>query len=190
MTPRAFAILFVFGAVVLTLLDSVHVHTHTLAYAHPAVYGSALWVPLLMGSAAAFGGWAYVLGWARLGGPAKLPLRPKVALAVASFALMYAASGLLPATATTKLIVLTVAAVVIHREVDGSRVGAILMIVGALIGPIVEAINPGFHYLEPDFIGVPVWLPALYACATPALGQLSRLCVARGDHREVAAAYP
>ncbi len=51
-----FATLFVLGAVVLTLLDSVHVHTHTLVYAHPVVFGSAWWVPLLMGSAAAFGG--------------------------------------------------------------------------------------------------------------------------------------
>jgi hypothetical protein len=172
--PSAFATLFVFGAVVLTLLDSVHVHTHTLAYAHPVVFGSAWWVPLLMGSAAAFGGWGYVLGWARLGGPATLPSRKKVGLALASFVLMYAASGLLPATAWTKLIVLTIAAVVIHRELDGKRASAELLVAGAVIGPIVEAINPGFRYLEPDFVGVPIWLPALYACATPAIGQLAR----------------
>jgi hypothetical protein len=168
------AILFVFGAVVLTLLDSVHVHTHTLVYAHPVVFGSAWWVPLLMGSAAAFGGWAYVIGWVRLGGPAKLPAWNKVGLALGSFVLMYAASGLLPGTAMTKLIVLTIAAIVIHRESDGTRVGAKLLVAGAVIGPVVEAINPGFRYLEPDFVGVPMWLPALYACATPAIGQLAR----------------
>jgi len=173
-TARAFVVLFAFGAVVLTLLDSVHVHTHTLVYAHPLAFGSAWWVPLLMGCSAAFGGWAYVIGWARLTGPAKLPSWKKVGLAVASFSLMYAASGLLPATAVTKLVVLVVAAVVIHREVDGTRVGAKLAFAGAVIGPFVEAINPQFRYLDPDFLGVPIWLPALYACATPAIGQLAR----------------
>ena len=69
---------------------------------------------------------------------------------------------------------LTIAAVVIHREVDGTRVGVKLLLAGAVIGPIVEAVNPGFRYVEPDFIGVPIWLPALYACATPAIGQLAR----------------
>jgi hypothetical protein len=170
----ALAILFVLGAVVLTLLDSVHVHTHTLVYAHPVAFGSAWWVPLLMGSSAALGGLVYVMGWALLGGPAKLPPWNKVGLALGSFVLMYAASGLLPGTATTKLIVLTIAAIVIHREVDGTRVGAKLLLAGAVIGPIVEAINPGFRYLQPDFMGVPIWLPALYACATPAIGQLAR----------------
>jgi hypothetical protein len=166
--------LFLLGAVVLTLLDSVHVHTHTLAYAHPVAFGSAWWVPLLMGSATALGGAAYVRAWKRLGGPAKLASWKSIGAACASAFLMYAASGLLPGTALTKLIVLSVAAVVIHREVDGTRQGAWLMLAGAVLGPIAEAINPAFHYLDPDFMGVPVWLPALYACITPALGQLAR----------------
>ncbi len=174
MTARSLIRLFAFGAVVLTLLDSVHVHTHTLVYAHPFVFGSAWWVPLLMGSAAALGGWAYVIGWNRLRGPAKLPSWNKVALALTSFSLMYVASGLLPGTTVTKLIVLVIAAVVIHREVDGTRVGAKLALAGAVLGPIAEAINPQFRYLDPDFLGIPIWLPALYACATPALGQLAR----------------
>ena len=40
MTARAFAVLFVIGAVSLTLLDSIHVHTHTLVYEHPFAFGS------------------------------------------------------------------------------------------------------------------------------------------------------
>ncbi len=171
---RGFIILFVFGAVFLTLLDSVHVHTQTLAYVRPFVRGSAWWVPLLMGCSTSLGGLAYVMGWRRLGGPAKLASWPRIAIAIAAFALMYAASGLLPATTTSKLIIITVGAIAIHREVDGSRVGAILALVGAVCGPIAEAINPGFRYIDPDFAGVTVWLPALYACVTPALGQLAR----------------
>ena len=172
--PRGFVALFVFGAVVLTLLDSVHVHTHTLFYDHPVAYGSAWWVPLLMGSAASFGGLAYVIGWKRFGGPSELAPWPAIGRAILAAMLMYVASGLLPATATSKLIVITIAAYVIWRDVDGTRAGAKLLFIGALLGPIAEAINPNFHYVDPDFARVPIWLPSLYACITPALGQLAR----------------
>lgn len=171
---KTFVSLFAFGAVFLTLLDSVHVHTHTLFYDKPFAYGSAWWVPLLMGSAASFGGLAYVAAWKRLGGPDKLPSKRKVALALVAFAMLYASSGLLPATATTKLVVLAVGAVVIFREVDGTAAGAKLVVLGMIGGTLAEAINPQFHYVQPDFARVPIWLPALYACATPAMGQLAR----------------
>ncbi len=174
MSKRGFAILFVFGAVVLTLLDSVHVHTSTLAYSRPAFYGQAWWVPLLFGCAASFGGVAYVLGWRRLGGPTKLVAWPKIVLALFAFALMYASSGLLPATATTKLVVIAIGAAVIWREVDRTYAGAVLLAIGTLVGPIAEAVNPNFHYVDPDFLRIPMWLPAVYACATPAIGQLAR----------------
>jgi len=176
---RAFAALFAFGAIFLTALDAIHVHTHTLAYVRPFALDQAWWVPLLMGSAASIGGALYVWGWSRLGGSTALPRSSRVALAVMAFAVMYAASGLLPATAVTKLVVIAVAAVVIFREVDGSRAGSILLVVGAIGGTLAEAANHGFFYLEPDFFRVPMWLPALYACATPAMGQLARRVAAR-----------
>lgn len=171
---RAFVVLFALGAVFLTLLDSVHVHTHTLFYDRPVAYGSAWWVPLLFGCAASFGGLLYARAWAELGGPAKLPSRGAVVGALLAFALCYAASGLLPATAITKLVVLSVGAVVIFVEVDGTRAGLLLIVVGMIGGTIAEGINPRFHYVQPDFWDVPIWLPALYACATPAIGQLAR----------------
>lgn len=179
MTARAFVTLFVIGAVSLTLLDSVHVHTHTLAYAHPFVYGSAWWVPLLMGTATACGGLAYVAGWKRFGGPDELPSNASLAKALVALALLYAASGLLPATALSKLIVLAIGAVVIFREVDGTMAGAKLLALGVFVGPLAEAINPQFHYLAPDFFRIPMWLPALYACVVPAMGQLARRVAAR-----------
>jgi hypothetical protein len=178
---RPFLTLFAIGAVALTLLDSVHVHTHTLAYAHPFAFGSAWWVPLLMGCAASLGGLAYAAGWKRLGGPDRLPSRGALARALFAFAMLYAASGLLPATALSKTIVLAVGAVVIFREVDGTMAGAKLVAVGVVVGPLAEAINPAFHYVAPDFCRIPMWLPALYACATPAVGQLARRLTSRPE---------
>jgi hypothetical protein len=177
-SSRAFALMFAFGAIVLTLLDSIHVHAHTLAYEHPVAFGSAWWVPLLMGGSASIGAVLYVWGWSRWGSP-KLPTRSAVARAVLAFAVMYAASGLLPASHVTKLIVIAIAAVVIFREVDGTRIGALFIVIGSIAGSFAEAINHGFFYLDPDFCRIPMWLPALYACATPALGQLARLVAAR-----------
>jgi hypothetical protein len=178
-------VMFAFGAVLLTLLDSIHVHTHTLAYVHPFAFESAWWVPLLMGSSSALGGVFYVTMWSRLGGSTILPKRSAVARALLAFAVMYAASGLLPASHTTKLVVLAVGAVVIYREVDRTRAGLILLVIGSIGGTIAEAINHGFFYLEPDFFRVPFWLPALYACATPAMGQFARVIAARFPLRSV-----
>lgn len=174
LSPRAFVILFAFGAISLTLLDSIHVHTGTLAYAHPVAFGSAWWVPLLMGSAVSGGGATFVAGWDRLGGPRTTASNASLVRGGVLFAALYAMSGLLPASSPVKLVLIAIGAAVIFRDVDGTRAGAILMLVGALLGTVAEAINPGFHYLVPDVFGVPIWLPALYACASPFVGQLAR----------------
>ena len=174
MSLRAIAMMFALGAICLTLLDSIHVHTHTLAYAHPVAFGSAWWVALLMGCATAGGGLGYVLGWSRLGGPTAIPTRAALARGALVFAAVYAGSGLLPVSAVMKLILITLGAAVIFFDLDGTWRGATLILIGAVAGTIAEAINPGFHYFEPDAFGVPMWLPALYACATPVVGQLAR----------------
>lgn len=177
MTARAFAVLFVIGAVSLTLLDSIHVHVRTLVYEHPFAFGSAWWVPLLMGCAVSGGGLGYLVGWARLGGPRRLASGGAIAVAALGFAALYAASGLLPLSSVAKLAVITAGAALIFMALDGSRAGAVLMLVGAVSGPIAEAINPGFHYVAPDYFGIPIWLPALYACVAPIVGQLARRLV-------------
>jgi hypothetical protein len=181
---RTFVTLFGLGAVVLTLLDSVHVHTGTLAYEHPFAFGSAWWVPLLMGGAASFGGLAYVATWERAKAPRPVASRAALASSLVLFAVLYAASGLSPVSAVQKLIVITIGAVAIFFSVDGTRTGACFMLLGMVVGPAAEAINPGFHYVDPDFMGVPMWLPSLYACVTPAIGQLARALAARDpNHR-------
>jgi hypothetical protein len=53
----------------------------------------------------------------------------------------------------------------------------LLSLVTAITGTLVEMLlvaAGAFSYLHPDFIGVPYWLPCIYACASLAVGDLGR----------------
>ena len=139
---------------------------------------SAAWAaPLLLSAPASVGWWLYVRGRARLRTAAG---NAALARALLATGVLYAASGLLPATNAPKLVLLAVSALLLFRELDGSRAGAALLAAAAIAGPLAEAalIRRGlFHYRDPDFLGVPMWLPGLYACLMPALGQLARRAI-------------
>ena len=139
---------------------------------------SAAWAaPLLLGAPVSVAWWLSARGRARLRGPAT---GAALARALLATSVLYAASGLLPATNASKLVLLVVSALLLFREQDGSRAGAALLAAGAIAGPLAEAalIQRGlFHYRDPDFLGVPMWLPGLYACLMPALGQLTRRAI-------------
>jgi hypothetical protein len=50
-----------------------------------------------------------------------------------------------------------------------------LAIATAVVGPLVEIalVRAGaFRHLRPDLFGIPMWLPALYACASLSFGAL------------------
>jgi len=53
----------------------------------------------------------------------------------------------------------------------------VLSLVTAITGILVEMVlvaAGAFSYLHPDFIGVPYWLPCIYACASLAVGDMGR----------------
>ena len=53
----------------------------------------------------------------------------------------------------------------------------LLSLVTAITGTLIEMIlvNAGvFSYIHPDILGVPYWLPCVYACASLAVGDLGR----------------
>jgi hypothetical protein len=144
----------------------------------PTTPPTAWAAPIVVAAALAVGGALSVSGRARSTG-----LASGASLARALFAttVLYAASGALPATNETRLVVLAVGALVLFRALDGSRTGAVLLAIGAIAGPLVEValIRFGlFHYRDPDFLGIPLWSPALYACVLPATGQLARRALA------------
>jgi Mg2+/citrate symporter len=90
---------------------------------------------------------------------------------------VYYASGYLPASNVVKLAVLLVAAVVFWGWLDGTRAGRILAIMTAITGPLTEIIlvhAGAFEHLQPDLLGIPIWLPALYAASAPVIGQGAR----------------
>lgn len=169
--PRGgfFGACFAIGAIAGSLLDAVHTHTGTTRYPEPIVFRMAWWTPLLFGTAGVL-----VLAAAPLA--ERVVRRPVAtvrsgigeALAFLAFVASYVVSGVLPTGNLTKLTVMTglfVSAVVL---VGRTLVALVLAAIGAIAGPVVEIVLVGrgaFAHLQPDFAGIPMWLPALYAAA-------------------------
>lgn len=170
-------LLFIFGALLFSVFDGFHTHSGTTAYPDPVLLGMAWWTPLLFGSAVAGGGSIYVLGYRRLDGPARTASWPVIAMCMTGFGLLYFATGFWHAPSLLKLVAVLAGAFVLWLLTDRSWQGGVLCLVSAAGGTLVEmtliAIG-AFRYLEPDVLGVPFWLPALYVAAGPATGQLAR----------------
>ena len=151
------------GAGLCTLLDHQHVTWGVLAYTSPDYLEQAWWVPLLFltGTLAALGVTEPVR---RLLGGSPPAVSPLLAVVdVASFAAAYYLTAV--AHHVPDVVVVLLAATWLLRAVALPGWGVAYCIGAALVGPAVEATLSalgGFHYLHPDFLGVPRWLPALY----------------------------
>lgn len=163
------------GASLGTTLDAFHVFSHVERYASPTLLGVAWWVPMLFGCAAVAISYSHPLLdpllhhrrfcplFSSLSGLAWLPL---TYLICASFfdtltktvlvALVYCNFWLLAGSDWQNLVFSLVTAI------TGTLIEIILVAAGA------------FVYLHPDMLGVPYWLPGIYACASLALGNLGR----------------
>lgn len=56
----------------------------------------------------------------------------------------------------------------------------LLSLVTAITGTLIEmtlVAAGAFSYVHPDILGVPLWLPCIYACASLAVGDLGRSLV-------------
>jgi hypothetical protein len=170
----AYFVFFLVGAVLGTFLDQLHVRAGIISYARPALFGQAVWVPLL------FGGAAVGLGYLhrkirRL--MHENPSYESAALArdFALFAAAYVLSAFAPLP-TWALLLLFVSGyalrVVLLRESPHRIVHAIAC---ASIGVVWESLitdQGAFTYHHPDVLRVPFWLPGLYLHAAPFLGGL------------------
>jgi hypothetical protein len=157
------AICFCLGAAVGTLLDGIHLYGDVESYPHPEVGRWAWFVPLEFGLAGAAAG-ALIPALERLAGPGRLPASNRVAelaLIVAAY-LSTVVLAEAPLLVTAALLALLAVRLVV-RPVEGDWLYAL---VGALAGAAIEVTLSAlgaFDYADPDFAGIPLWLPALWA---------------------------
>lgn len=180
MRPHRVALLFLFGAVVLSTMDGFHTHSGATMYPHPVLLKAAWWVPLLFGCTAGFGGLAFTLLFIRLGGRAREHSPLEVTGAVIGFGALYFASGFLPLGNGWMTLVLLAGAGVLWAWMDRTWQSVVLALGTALCGCATEITLTrigAFSHLRADFWGIPMWLPALYIASVPAIGHVARLAL-------------
>jgi hypothetical protein len=160
---------FVLGAALGTLLDGIHAYGDVLAYPDPAFGRWAWFVPIEFGLIAVGVGLLMPPLERRLTGGTTphWSLARRVA-EVALFAGLYLSTALIEPGGAL-LLAFALAALAVIRML-ASRVPGdwMYMAAAAVLGPAGEAIISAlgaFDYLEPDFAGIPYWLPALWANA-------------------------
>lgn len=171
---RLALILLALGASVGTVLDGIHTWSGTTVYASPIFLRAAWWTPLVFGLAGVSTGLAYPLAEKVLRRDVAVARTRKEALtAFAAFTLLYLASGFMRAGNEAKLVVLAIGATYLWLRFARTRAAAVIALAAAAIGPAVEIVLVRlgtFRHLQPDFAGIPMWLPALYASGSIAFG--------------------
>ena len=169
--------LFVFGGALLSICDAFHTWSGTTAYAHIWALGMAWWTFPLFGAFVAGAGFAY----ARLHRGEPRAESGRLVVGVAVFVALYAASAWLPVSNAGKLGALTAGAAILWLFLDRTRRGVLLACAVAALGTLGESAliaQGAFCYGHPDALGVPMWLPALYAAGATALGHVARAVIA------------
>jgi len=167
--------LFLLGAILGTGLDALHVYSKVERYPMPALFGLAWWVPPLFGAAAVAIGYSH---------PLVDPLlhhrrfrRLSVSIGELTWVVLayLVSASTLPSIAKVGL--LTVIYLNFWVLAGRGWQNLLLSLVTAITGTLIEMILAAagaFSYLHPDFVGVPYWLPGIYACASLAVGDLGR----------------
>jgi hypothetical protein len=168
-------LLLALGATLGSALDAIHTHTGTTEYPAPVWMKMAWWTPLLFGVA----GVAVGLPRAALERGAPPPTRGAVAGGMALFVLAYALSGTLPGN-VARAVVLFIIFAASWWSFDRTRLGLALALLTGLGGCAVEVLlirQGAFRHLQPTWLGIPLWLPWLYAAAQVGVASLGRRLV-------------
>jgi hypothetical protein len=182
MAPNA--ALFVAFGLVATVCDQVWVRLGVLVYPRPFLFGQAWWVPLLFGAVGVV--FVYLAVYlTRILLPASTPPARdpggRALLSAAWFVAAYLAGGLFDAQATTLAVLLLI--LWLARLAESSRsLRELLVIAGLGIaiaagGSLGEAVFSWLglmRYPRPDFLGLPLWLPALWLHAALLARDLGR----------------
>jgi hypothetical protein len=160
---------FAVGAVAGTLLDGIHAYGDVLSYEDTAFGRWAWFVPLEFGLLGLAVGLAMPL-LERLahGEEARWGIAAVLAETVA-FALLYGATALVGDDAAG-LLAAALLGLAAARLAIGGRFSSpgdwLYVVLAAILGPAGEALLVAlgvFEYHAPDFAGIPVWLPGLWA---------------------------
>jgi hypothetical protein len=157
---------FCLGVLLGTLLDGIHVYGDVESYPDPAFGRRAWFVPLEFGVAGALAG-ALMPRLEQAVGPARTP-RWTAGARLAELAVLVAAYVATVVLADAPLAVTLVLAALLAARlglwaVPGDWAYALI---AGLAGPAAEAALSAagaFDYAEPDFAGIPMWLPLLWA---------------------------
>ena len=168
--------LFLLGATLGTALDALEVYSGVERYPWPMFFGVAWWVPLLFGAAAVAIGYSHPLV-----DPLISHARPyrRLSSSIGELTWLVLAYLISASTLDSQAKVGLIAFIYLNFWLLAGRSwqDLLLSFVTAVTGTLVEMIlaNAGvFSYIHPDILGVPYWLPGLYACASLAVGDLGR----------------
>lgn len=186
MNTRNIPWLFLLGAVTGTALDALHVHSDVERYPSPFLFGVAWWVPLLFGAAAVAIGVSHALVDPLLRQYRSPPLINSFAeLAWLVLAYLISAGSLDRLTKTGLLLLIYMNFWMLAGHAWQNLV---LSFVTAVTGTLIEMIlvsAGAFVHLHPDLLGVPYWLPCMYAIASLAVGDVGRSLVRTSGGRNL-----
>jgi hypothetical protein len=166
-SPKRLAICFAIGAVAGTLLDGIHLWGDVLSYEHEAFGEWAWFVPLEFGFAGLAAGIA--IPWIeRAAGPVAPPRfgMGQRAAELAFFAALYGATALWDGGGAPWLLAGLAGVVAVRLAVAPVAGDWAYAAIAAVLGPLGEiaiSATGAFDYANPDFAGIPMWLPALWA---------------------------
>jgi hypothetical protein len=163
------ALAFLFGALIFPLLDGIHTHWNVLQYTQPWIWKMAWWVPPEFGLT-----WVVIAlaipaierriaSWV---GEWDSPTIDQILGELILFSAIYGFTGVFHHLGAGALSVLLYGLAGARLALASHKGDVIFVIAAAILGPVGEAIvsaTGGFHYTQPDFLGVPMWLPALWA---------------------------
>lgn len=186
LAPLGLARLALAGATAATLFDAVHVHTQTLSYPKPFLFGQAAFV--FPGFVGAFLAMAFAYGalvrWLPPSIPRAFSTSPTSGSgfieALTTFSLAYALSGY-GNREPLQLALILYATAALRLALAPDRLFMTLMaLILAVAGMLAEGTMSLFglvRYREPEIYGVPFWLGALYMHGAFALREAMRFFI-------------
>lgn len=166
-------LLFIFGAIGGSLLDSFHTHGGVAFYANPHFFKISMWSPLILGMAALVIGVSHTFLHSHV-----RHLKPALIFSFICFVFSYALTAYWKVGNETIALVVGALFLLAWGLFDRSVLSLVLALATGLVGSAMEGLvgRSGFFvYTHPDFWNVPFWLAPLYANASLAVGDLGRV---------------